>query len=143
MTRNIFLFLGTFVVGALIALVVRAAKFNPNPGHEGHPAGGGDYAGLVSNPLTPAKTDASTSAPKTPTADPHANHGAAATTSATAGQPVNTICAICGMAVDPTIPTVEFEGKTIGFGCKMCPPKFKANPAHYGPLYLKNEAIKR
>jgi YHS domain-containing protein len=56
---------------------------------------------------------------------------------------VNTICAICGMPVDPSIPTVEYQGKTIGFGCKMCPPKFKADPELYGPLYLKNEPIKR
>ena len=143
MTRNIFIFIGTFVAGAVIALLVRAAMFNPNAGHEGHPAGGGDYAGMVSNPLTPAKPAAPAPAAKAPAADPHANHSAAATTPAVAGKPVNTVCAICGMAVDASIPTVEFEGKTIGFGCKLCPPKFKADPARYGPLYLKNEALKR
>ena len=149
MTRNIFIFLGTFVAGALIALVARAAMFKPNAGHEGHPASGGDYAAMVSNPLTPAKTaetkPAATSpapVPKATPADPHANHAAAATTPASA-KPVNTVCAICGMDVDPSLPTVEFEGKTIGFGCKLCPPKFKADPDRYGPLYLKNEALKR
>ena len=58
MTRNIFIFLGTFVAGALIALVARAAMFAPHKGHEGHPAPGGDYAGMVSNPLVPANTGA-------------------------------------------------------------------------------------
>lgn len=143
MTRNIFIFIGTFVAGAVIALLARAAMFNPNTGHQGHPASGGDYAGMVSNPLTSAKTAAPMPAPKTSAADPHANHGTVTPAPAVAGKPVNTVCAICGMAVDPSIPTVEFDGKTIGFGCKLCPPKFKADPARYGPLYLKNEAIKR
>jgi hypothetical protein len=57
--------------------------------------------------------------------------------------PVNTVCAICGMAVDPKLPTVTYQGKTIGFGCKMCPPKFQAEPDKYGPIYLRNEVIKR
>ena len=153
MTRNIFIFLGTFVVGALIALVTRAAMFNPHAGHEGHPIGAGEYKPMVSNSLVPAPSAKAPAAPNaaaspgpvpaaTHSADSHANHSAAATTRA-AAKPVNTICAICGMPVDPAIPTVEFQGKTIGFGCKMCPPKFKADPELYGPLYLKNEPIKR
>ena len=129
MIRNVFIFLGTFVAGALIALVMRAAMFEPHAGHEGHSAGGGEYAAMVSNPLVPAN-----SAARTPAADPHAGHAA---------PPVNTVCAICGMAVDPKVPTAEYQGKTIGFGCKMCPPKFKADPDRYGPLYLKNEVVKR
>lgn len=149
MTRNIFIFLSTFVVGAVIALIVRAAAFKPNPAHEGHPAPAGDYAPLVSNALAPAKTPvAPTATPPAPapaavTPDPHANHGASAATPAAAGQPVNTVCAICGMDVDPDLPTLEYKGQTIGFGCRMCPPKFKADPDRYGPHYLKNEVIKR
>jgi hypothetical protein len=148
MTRNIFLFLGTFVVGAFIALVARAAMFKPHAGHEGHPASGGNYAAMVSNPLAPsttaAPTDASTTtapAAKPAAVDPHANHRA--TSPATANPPVNTVCAICGMDVDPKIPTAEYQGKTIGFGCKLCPPKFKADPDRHGPMYLKNESRKR
>ena len=56
--------------------------------------------------------------------------------------PVNTVCAICGMAVDPKLPTMTYQGKVIGFGCKMCPPKFQAEPDKYGPSYLRNEIIK-
>jgi YHS domain-containing protein len=56
---------------------------------------------------------------------------------------VNTRCAICGMPVDPSLPTLEYKGQTIGFGCRMCAPKFKADPDKYGPVYLKNEVIKR
>lgn len=143
MIRHCFIFLGTFVVGALIALVTRAALFNPHQGHAGHPAAGGDYAPLVSNPLTPANaTDKPAPAPaaRPAPADPHAGHAAA---SPAAGKPVNTVCAICGMEVDPKVPTMEYQGKTIGFGCKMCPPKFKADPDRYGPFYLRNEVIKR
>lgn len=146
MTRNIFIFLGTFVAGALIALVARAAMFAPHKGHEGHPASGGDYAGMVSNPLTPANTGAkksegATSSTAKAAADPHAGHSAAATTPAS-DKPVNTVCAICGMDVDPRLPTLDYQGKKIGFGCKMCPPKFKAAPDRYGPFYLRNEVIK-
>jgi YHS domain-containing protein len=49
---------------------------------------------------------------------------------------VNTTCAICGMPVDPKLPTATYQGKTIGFGCRMCPPKFQADPDRYGPGFL-------
>jgi hypothetical protein len=140
MIRNVFIFLATFVVGGAIALVTRAAIFNPHSGHEGHPATA-QYAPMVSNPLTPAKSDAqSVTAAKTTAVDPHAGH--ASTTAAADAKPVNTVCAICGMDVDPKLPTLEYQGKKIGFGCKMCPPKFKADPDRYGPAYLRNEVIK-
>lgn len=156
MTRHVFIFLGTFVAGALIALVARAALFHPHAEHEGHPAAGGDYAPMVSNELAPAKP-ASAPAPKhdAPTqpaqqpaaqpADEHKGHGGHGTESASvaADEPVNTVCAICGMPVDPKVPTAKYQGKTIGFGCKMCPPKFAKDPDRWGPLYLKNETAKR
>lgn len=161
MTRNIFLFLGTFIAGALIALVTRAALFNPHRGHEGHPAKA-EYAPMVSNALTPTATPVAPAAKSAPSpaatpgaADPHAGHGAVKTESSTApakttaataakpGQPVNTVCAICGMDVDPKLPTLEYKGQTVGFGCKMCAPKFKADPDRYGPAYLRNELIKK
>ncbi len=146
MIRNTFLFLGTFVAGALIALVVRAAKFNPHAGHEAHAGGGGDYKPMVSNPIAPAvPTSAPTPAPASEqkASDPHSGHGSpAAVNAAEQDRPVNTVCAICGMEVDPTIPTLEYKGKKIGFGCKMCPAKFKADPDRYGPYYLRNEVIR-
>jgi YHS domain-containing protein len=136
MIRNTFVFLAAFVASALIALVVRATMFQPHAGHEGHPAAGGEYAPMVSNPLTPA-------VPKATAADPHAGHGAPAAQTADSDKPVNTVCAICGMAVDPKLPTLQYQGKTIGFGCKLCAPKFKADPDRYGPAYLRNEVIKK
>jgi YHS domain-containing protein len=136
MIRNTFVFLAAFVASALIALVVRATMFQPHDSHEGHPAAGGDYAQMVSNPLTPPTEDVTA-------ANPHAGHGAPATPIADSGKPVNTVCAICGMEVDPKLPTMQYQGKTIGFGCKMCPPKFKADPDRYGPAYLRNEVIKK
>lgn len=143
MIRNLAIFLGSFVAGALVVLVARAAWFDPHAGHEGHPTGGGDYAPMVTNPLTPPDAPAQEAeAPPavTPAANPHAGHGPAA---AEAGaQPVNTICAICGMEVDPSLPTATYQGQTIGFGCRMCPPKFKADPDRYGPSYLRNEVYK-
>lgn len=150
MTRNVFIFLATFVAGALIALVVRAAIFNPHADHEGHPAGGGDYRAMVGNPIAPARAElpaapATTPAPlpaapvNTTVADPHATHGTLA--AADDDKPVNTVCAICGMDVDPKAGTAKYQGKTIGFGCRMCPSKFKSDPDRYGPYYLRNEVI--
>lgn len=148
-TRTIFIFIGTFVAGALIALIARAAMFKPHADQTGQPVGGGEYAAMVSNPLTPANSAESKSVPKsaTPatnsaTPDPHAEHRVA-TTSTASTDPVNNVCAICGMDVDPKLETLEYQGKTIGFGCKLCAPKFKADPERYGPAYLKNEVIKR
>jgi len=146
MTRNIFIFLGTFVAGAFIALVARATLYKPHAGHQGHPAAGGDYAGMVSNTLAPANIASPAPAPtaaKPAAADPHANHGASTEKTPASNKPVNTVCAICGMDVDPKLPTLDYQGKKIGFGCKMCAPKFKANPDRYGPHYLRNEVIKQ
>ena len=117
MTRNIFIFLGTFVAGALIALVARAALFQP---HATASSAATSHAAHATAAETP------NSKPQTPNPN---------------SLPVNTVCAICGMDVDPKIPTAQYQGKTIGFGCKMCPPKFKADPDRYGPLYLRNEVV--
>lgn len=137
--KSIVTFLATFVLGALIALGARTALHDPHTGHDtsGATTTRGDYAPMVKN--SPPALPAFPSKPSTPApavADPHAGHTAANT-------PVNTVCAICGMKVDPSLPTAEYQGQTIGFGCKMCPPKFKADPDKYGPVYLRNEIIKR
>ena len=137
MISHLFIFLGTFVVGALVALGARTAMHQPHAAH------------------SPSQTsDLKSQIPAT-AADPHAAHRAAAPSpsqisdlkpqipAATAGQPVNTHCAICGMEVDPKLPTLTYQGKTIGFGCKLCPPKFTAEPDKYGPSFLRNEVIKR
>ena len=55
--------------------------------------------------------------------------------------PVNTICSICGMPVDPALPTAVYQGKTIGFGCRACPPKFAKEPDRYGPSALLNRVV--
>jgi hypothetical protein len=143
MIRTLSIFLGTFVAGALIALVARAAFFAPHAGADATPVGGGDYAPMVTNTLAPANSAAK---PAAPAADEHAGHGApkaSARADAAADVPVNTVCAICGMPVDPKLPTAQYQGKTIGFGCKMCPPKFAKDPDRWGPLYLRNETAKR
>ncbi|MBI4626006.1 MAG: hypothetical protein HY736_22645 [Verrucomicrobia bacterium] len=159
MIRHIFIFLGTFVAGAIIALVARAAMFKPQAGHAGHPPGGGDYAPMVSNPLAPAKgatpaatpatpaTPAATATPAAPApaAAPHGAHApdtAPAPSVAPASTTVNSVCAICGMPVDPKLPMLDYKGKPVGFGCKMCAPKFKADPDKYGPAFLRNEVLK-
>ncbi len=147
MTRHLYIFLGTFAIGALVALGARTASHQPH----GAPAQS-QISDLKSQ--IPAKAHAS--------ADPHASHRSSSSAPSQISDPhsqvsdlksqisdpnsqipVNTQCAICGMAVDPKLPTVTYRGKTIGFGCKICPPKFAAEPDKYGPLYLRNETIKR
>jgi hypothetical protein len=108
MTRHLFTFVATFVVGALLALAARTATHSPEP--------------TPAPPISDLKSEISDLKSRSP---------------------VNTVCAICGMKVDPKLPTLEYQGKRIGFGCKMCPPKFKAEPDKYGPYYLRNEVIKR
>lgn len=46
----------------------------------------------------------------------------------------NEVCPVMGDPVDPETPTVEYNGKIIGFCCKSCIKKFNKNPEKY----LKN-----
>lgn len=132
MTRSLFIFLGTFAAGALIALVARAALFAPHAHRDANAVGGGDYAPMVTNTLAPHDT-----------ARPAPASAANTAAASAAAKPVNTVCAICGMDVDPKLPTATYQGKTIGFGCRMCPPKFAKDPDRWGPMYLKNEVVQR
>ena len=155
MKQNFALFLATFAVGAIIAFAARAALHEPHTATTATAHVSSEGAPLVSNALTPAPNSAGSGAehaahPVSPAAavstpGAHSNHNAPATSAKTevSTQTVNTRCAICGMPVDPSVATVEYQGKKIGFGCKMCAPKFKADPEKYGPIYLRNEVIKR
>lgn len=109
--KHAVIFLATFLAGALIALAARTATHNPHADHAAHAA----------------------AQPKTQNPEPK--------TTAASAAPVNSVCAICGMKVDPSLPTLEYQGKRIAFGCRMCPPKFKADPDKYGPYYLRNEVM--
>jgi hypothetical protein len=152
MTKHLFSFVAAFVIGAVAALAVRSAWFNPHAGHSEHPAPA-DYAPMVHNAAapsadphaghrenaTPAPTETPTKEPAlapAPPADPHAGHGATKT-SAT----VNSVCAICGMDVDTSIKPAVYQGKLVGFGCRMCPPKFARDPERYGPAALANKVV--
>lgn len=126
MIKYTILFLVTFALGCMIALAARTAMHKPHAGHADATAAP-EYAPMVGNPSGHDMAAATAPAPATPATTPPA------------GKPVNSICAICGMAVDPAVPTAIYQGKTIGFGCKACPPKFAADPAKYGPYALRNE----
>ena len=151
MIRHIFTFIALFVVGALAAFATRAARHQPHQEVSAHTSA--EHAAMVSNPLTsqkPATSGAAmndakggTTAMKASSATTSHEGHAMATPAAKADGPVNTVCAICGMDVDPALPTAEYKGQTIGFGCRMCPPKFAAEPDKYGPLYLRNEVVAR
>ncbi len=134
MTRHLIIFAACFLLGAVVTAVIRTARHNAYEGHQG------------AHTVAPASTvdphaghgvPAPAAAPAT--ADPHAGH--AMPVEPAAGAPVNTTCAICGMPVDPKLPTATYQGKTIGFGCKACPPMFAAEPERYGPAALKNQVV--
>jgi YHS domain-containing protein len=152
MTRHTLIFVSTFIGGALIALVARAALYSPHANHADHGAtGAAEYAPMVSNALTPvstAKNDPHAGhGKKDPNAgaakkDPHAGHAAKPAPSGNdkkAAKTVNTVCPICGMDVDPSLQPAEYKGKLVGFGCRACPPRFKKDPERWGPYALRNE----
>jgi hypothetical protein len=116
MMRDVLIFLVAAAVGALSTLAVRSALHQP-------------YA-----PSAPAAAEDPPHRHPAPVADPHAGHAATPKSAA-----VNTICAICGMDVDPELPTATFEDRVIAFGCIKCPPKFAKDPGRYGPSFLRNE----
>ncbi len=115
MTKHLVIFAACFLLGAAATAAVRTTR------HDAYHA--------PPMPAVPAPA---------PVADPHAGHAAAPQPAAV---PVNTICAICGMPVDAKLPTATYQGKTIGFGCKSCPPKFAAQPEVYGPAALQNRVV--
>lgn len=139
MIRQALVFIVAAGVGALLALVVRSTLHRPydqaaeptTPTHEQHQPAAPPNAPSHEHhqPTTPVTP------PATTPADPHAGH---ADHTKAGGQPVNTICAICGMDVDPELPTATFQGKVIGFACGKCPPRFAKDPERYGPHYLAN-----
>jgi hypothetical protein len=150
MTKHLFFFLAAFAIGSVVALAARSALFKPYIDHSGHPASA-EYAQMVDNSAAPAadphaghgKAAQPALAPAAtpekapaPAADPHAGHGAMK-----APATVNTVCAICGMDVDTSIKPASYQGKRVGFGCRMCPPKFARDPDRYGPAALRNEVV--
>lgn len=144
--KNLLIFVATFLVGAVVALAARSALHNPHADADASVAAPAAQASMVAT-AAPAPGSGSAEKPAEkakPAADAHAGHGtpAPAQETAAADKPVNTVCAICGMDVDPRLPTLEYQGKKIGFGCRMCPGKFKSDPDKYGPYYLRNEVIK-
>ena len=61
-------------------------------------------------------------------------HSAAAdptTMPTTAPMVANKFCPVTREAVDPKVPTVEYNGMTIGFCCEDCVKEFKAHPEKY------------
>ncbi|MDX2111202.1 MAG: hypothetical protein SFY80_13290 [Verrucomicrobiota bacterium] len=129
MIKHAFILLFAFIIGCVITLAARTAWYKPHAGHTS-PAPATDYAPMVNN--TPPQPDV-----KAATAS-HQSHEAPVPSTKT----VNTRCPICGMEVDPELPTAIYDGKTIGFGCGACPGKFAANPERYGPAALRNETIR-
>ncbi len=115
MTRHALIFCACFLIGAVITAAIRTARHQPYAAPQALPAADAPDPQTASSP------------PAHPTpADP---------------TPVNTICAICGMPVNATLPTATYQGRTIGFGCRACPPKFAADPDRYGPASLQNRVV--
>lgn len=147
MIKNILFFGAAFVVGSVIALAMRAAQHAP-------------YQGMSNVAQPPSSLQMVTNAPATTVSghQQHAGHNAgnhraegaadADSTGDVAADPrkgtvVNSVCPICGMDVDPSIPPAEYNGYLIGFGCRACPPTFAQNPEHYTNAALENAVVGR
>jgi YHS domain-containing protein len=119
MIKHLLSFALAFVVGATLALGARTVRHDPHA--------------LTEGPSTTAHSEhavlAADSAPRTEIAP------------VTEQPTVNSVCAICGMPVDPALPTAEYRGKRIGFGCRACPAKFAKDPDRYGPSALENKVM--
>lgn len=94
---------------------------------------------LVTLAIRAARHDAYASPPPAPAVTPAPEHQH--TSAAAEAKPVNTVCAICGMKVNPKLGTALYQGKVIGFGCKSCPAKFAADPDRYGPAALEGRVV--
>ncbi len=116
MKKNLIIFVALFAVGCVVALAARSALYAPDAGNAVH----AEPASHAGHEMGQARASA----------EPQA---ALAT--------VNSVCAICGMDVDPSLPPAEYKGKLVGFGCRMCPPKFAADPDRWGPAALENRIV--
>jgi len=117
MTRHLVVFIVTFAIGAVIAVIMRTASHKPYEQPSAHPAA----VASMATSAVPAHVEPTPAAPVTGS--------------------VNSICAICAMPVNPALGTIAYKGQNIGFGCKACPPKFAANPEKYGEAALKNQVV--
>ncbi len=131
MSRHIFIAIASFLVGAVLTTVIRTSRHQP-------------YAPVATMSPVPVavSTPQMTSMPEpTATTVQSAAPVSATPVPAAPASPVNTICAICGMPVNSAIPTAEYHGKVIGFGCKTCPARFAKEPDKFGPAALTNHVV--
>jgi hypothetical protein len=116
-----------FLIGAVIVTVVRTVGHQP-------------YAAPVPVPAAmhpqPHARHSAASAPAAPAPAPAPSASAPA-----APRVINTICPICGMDVDPSIPPAAWDGVLVGFGCRACPPEFANDPARYGAAARTNTVV--
>lgn len=136
MIRHSIIFVVSFALGALVCIAIRTRLHHPytEPGSATAEPNNATSSSITPPPPLPSLPPLSSLPP------PAAAHDQA-TMSADASKPVNTICAICGMAVNPALPTALYQQKIIGFGCKACPGKFAKDPEKYGPSALRNEVV--
>jgi hypothetical protein len=109
-----------FLAGAVIVTVVRTVGHQP-------------YAAPV-----PAVADMHSQTHAAPAAVPAPAPSASAPA---APRVINTICPICGMDVDPSIPPAAWDGVLVGFGCRACPPEFANDPTRYGAAARTNTVV--
>ncbi len=134
--RNILIFVGSFVIGALLVLSARTARAQPfAPVAEPAAMAPAAVPMPVAGPM-PTAGPMPVAASATPTAATTSTKAMFATAAMSVAE--NTKCSVCGMKVDPELPSTQWHGHTIGFGCAACPPKFAANPDRYGQAALEN-----
>lgn len=156
--KSLLIFAICFLVGAAVAIGVRAAVHKPYaeatqahdmaapPGLPAPPASpSGDGHEGHGQPSVPAPSQSAPGpVPKAGEAKPeqgdqHKDHG---TAPANAGDPNaaigNTICPVCGMEVDAELASIPTPQGLVGIACPPCIPKIRRAPDRYGAAALTN-----
>lgn len=147
MIKNILFFGAAFVVGSVIALALRATRHAPYEGMS-QVAQPPSSLQMVANSPATAATGQHQAAGHTAARDSAGDSTSEDSTGDFAADPrkgtvVNSVCPICGMDVDPSIPSAQYNGYLIGFGCRACPPTFSENPERYTSAALENAVVGR
>lgn len=166
--KSLLIFAICFLVGAAVAVGVRAAVHKPyaeatqvhdmaappetsvptaaasGAGHEGHGAPSGSAPAQPAQPAQPAPAPAPKAGeakPVTPPApgDQHQNHGTAPAKAADPRAAIgNTICPGCGMEVDADMAAIPTPHGLVGVACPPCVPKITREPERYGAAAREN-----
>ncbi|MBA3684201.1 MAG: hypothetical protein H0W72_03055 [Planctomycetes bacterium] len=146
--KSVLIFAICFLVGAMVAIGVRAVLHRPyaEPTQAHSMAAPAATPGSTPQPVAPGGHEhhATPSAPNRPAPEqttpvPHQDHGKTPTAVADPSAAIgNTICPGCGMDVDADIAAIPTPHGLVGIACPPCIPKVTREPERYGAAAREN-----